>query len=208
MATKDLQGGMDKRGAGTKRLSDSQFLDLHSDKREAHYIDRVRAHSSRYKEFHRPSVELLLNLVYTYDVVRSRIAKRIEACGLSPATFNTLMILSHYGENGCPMYEIGELLLVSRPNVTGLIDSLACRGLVERIEKEGDRRFRLVRLTQAGKRLLDELLPSHYEDIRAMLAGMSDKEKLTLSKLLTKLRHEVLRSSERTPEGKDLSKTS
>lgn len=185
----------------------TQTVQNGSDQREAHYAFRIRSHSSKYKEFHRPSVELLLNLIYTYDVIRSRVAKRIEAYGLSPAAFNVLMIISHYGESGCPMCEIGDLLLVSRPNVTGLIDSLARRGLVERVEKEGDRRFRLVRLTRAGERLLDELLPSHYANVRAMFAGMSDKEKAILSKLLVKLRHEVLRSSERASE-KDCTKTS
>lgn len=165
------------------------------DKREAHYMCRIRSHSIKYKEFDRPSVELLWNLIYTYDLIRSQFAKRFEAHGLSPAAFNVLMILNHYGRDGCPMCEIGDLLLVSRPNVTGLIDSLARRGLVERVEKEGDRRVKLVRLTRAGEELLDAFLPSHYANIRAMLASISDKEKATLSKLLTKLRHEVLRLS-------------
>src|SRR5437764_4287034 len=92
------------------------------DKREQHYLGRVREHSGKYAEFDRTSVELLLNLVYTYDVIHSHLARKIESHGLSSGTFNVLTILSRYGAEGCQMSELGELLLVSRANITGLVD--------------------------------------------------------------------------------------
>ncbi|HYY42221.1 MAG TPA: hypothetical protein VE775_05770, partial [Pyrinomonadaceae bacterium] len=98
-----------------------------ADKRERHYLNRMRHHSERYVEFHWPSVELLINLVYTCDIVQTQLARKLEAHKLSLGAFNTLMILSRYAETGCPMHELGELLLVSRANITGLIDCLAER---------------------------------------------------------------------------------
>src|SRR5918911_4114396 len=118
-----------------------------ADKRERHYLERMRHHGEKYSEFHRPSVELLVNLIYTYDVIYARLAREIERDGLSVAAFNVLTILSRCGREGCPMHELGELLLVSRANITGLVDYLARRKLVERTEDESDRRVRLVRLT-------------------------------------------------------------
>lgn len=76
-----------------------------------------------------------------------------------------------------------------------MVDLLVRRGLVERVEDAADRRVRLVRLTRAGERFLDELLPAYYASVRELFAGMSDKEKRLLSELLTKLRHVVLRSA-------------
>ncbi len=44
------------------------------DRREHHYLDRMRHHSSKYEDFHWPSVELVLNLIYTCDVLHTRLA--------------------------------------------------------------------------------------------------------------------------------------
>src|SRR3982750_3970443 len=106
------------------RTSNSGARAAAADKREEHYLSRMGRHGERYAEFPRPSVELLVNLVYTCEVVESHLARRVEAHKLSLGAFNALMILSRFGAEGCPMHELGELLLVSRANVTGLVDSL------------------------------------------------------------------------------------
>lgn len=178
----------------------AQKVQTKADKREYHYLKRMRHHRGKYSEFHWPSVELLVNLAYTYDVIHSHLARRIESHGLSLGAFNVLMILSRSEDEGCPMHELGELLLVSRANVTGLVDCLARRGLVERTQHERDRRVRLVRLTKAGENLLESILPGHYARVREMLKSVSNKDKQLLSKLLMKLRHSTQRSLNGQPE--------
>jgi DNA-binding MarR family transcriptional regulator len=163
-----------------------------TDQRETHYLSRMRQHGERYEEFHRPSVELLINLIYTCDVIQTHLARRVEAHKLSLGAFNALMILSRCEETGCPMHELGELLLVSRANITGLADCLERRGLVERITSPADRRVRLIRLTRAGRKLLEKILPGHYTRVREMLRGLGNKDKAALSALLTRLRHNVV----------------
>ena len=91
-----------------------------ADKREEHYLVRMSRHGERYAEFHRPSVELLINLIYTCELIESHVARRLDAHKLSLGAFNALLILSRFGAEGCPMHELGELLLVSRANVTGV----------------------------------------------------------------------------------------
>jgi DNA-binding MarR family transcriptional regulator len=161
------------------------------DKREHHYLDRMTHHSRNYREFHWPSVELLVNLFYTYDVIYMRAIREAERVGLSMAAFNVMLIVSRCGEEGCPMHELGELLLVSRANVTGLVACLERRGLVERAVHAEDRRVRLIRLTKAGGALLKGMLPRHYGEVSRALSVISDKEKSELSRLLTKLRRGV-----------------
>jgi MarR family 2-MHQ and catechol resistance regulon transcriptional repressor len=172
----------------------AQHMNRETDKREHHYLKRMHHHSGKYSEFHWPSVELLVNLAYTYDVIYAHLARKIEAHGLSLGAFNVLMVLSRSEDEGYPMHELGELLLVSRANVTGLVDCLAQRGLVERSQHERDRRVRLVRLTRGGEKLLESILPTHYARVREMLKGVSNKDKAILSELLMKLRHNTQRS--------------
>ncbi len=167
----------------------NQNRQTNTDRREHLYLERMSHHRRSYPEFHWPSVEVLLNLIYTGDVIQTYISRHMDKYGLSATAFNVLMILSRCEDKGCPMHELSELLLVTRANITGLVDSLEKKGLVERNNVAGDRRMRLARITKAGEELLEKILPQHYVNIRAMLSGLTNPEKDMLSKLLTKLRH-------------------
>ncbi|HKV38153.1 MAG TPA: MarR family transcriptional regulator [Blastocatellia bacterium] len=167
---------------------------VEADKRERYYKDRVGYNSTRYPEHHRPSVELILNFLYTYDVFETEFARWLATKGLSMSGFNVLMILDGADSKGRQLHELGELLLVSRANVTGLIDCLEQRGLVERALDKTDRRVRIARITKLGESLLESMLAEHYKGIRRLCAGMTGPEKVTLNALLTKLRYSIRRS--------------
>src|SRR5207248_6887889 len=57
-----------------------------------------------------------------------------------------------------PMRRLAETLSCDASNVTGLIDRLESRGLVEREASPRDRRVKVLRLTPAGSRLRTQLL--------------------------------------------------
>ena len=133
--------------------------------RSEYYWDKFRKKGNIYREFHRPSVELLLNIIYTYDVVSTHFSKRIAAHGLSSSTFNVLTILTREENSDVKQQELSRLLLVSRANVTGLVESLVKMGLVERMLHEDDRRARIIRVTDKGRSLVEKILPGHYKEI-------------------------------------------
>ena len=56
-----------------------------------------------------------------------------------------------------PMGELAHHLHCDNSNITGIVDRLTERGLVERRAADGDRRVKLVALTEAGRELRDEL---------------------------------------------------
>jgi MarR family transcriptional regulator, 2-MHQ and catechol-resistance regulon repressor len=158
------------------------------DKRADYYDNRLRQHGEQFGESHRSSLELLLNLLYTSDVAQTRLARQLAGYGLSPSGFNVLSILKNSKEAGCPLHELGELLLVSKANVTGVVDSLEQKGLVERVAYKGDRRIRLARITETGYALVESILPYHYAEIRDMSSTLTDSEKTLATKLLASLR--------------------
>ena len=145
-------------------------------------------HARRYAQFHKPSIEVHLNLIFTYGVIASHFARRLSEHSLSLSAGKVLMILSESDNAGRPLHEIGELLLVGRANITSLADSLERRGLLERAARPGDRRVRLARLTKAGGALLESILPEHYAEIRKIYTRMTRQERTALNRLLTKLR--------------------
>ena len=56
-----------------------------------------------------------------------------------------------------PMGELAQLMHCDNSNITGIVDRLTERGLVERLPAEGDRRVKLVALTEAGREMAEEL---------------------------------------------------
>src|SRR5437588_10368030 len=57
-----------------------------------------------------------------------------------------------------PMRRLADTLACDASNVTGLIDRLEARGLVQRRPSAGDRRVKVLHLTPAGSRLRAQLL--------------------------------------------------
>lgn len=66
---------------------------------------------------------------------------------------------------------LSRLLNVTPPNITGIIDRLEEKGLIERFKKEGDRRTTLIRLTDKGREL-GEALPDPIEE--KLINGLED----------------------------------
>lgn len=55
------------------------------------------------------------------------------------------------------MSRLADQLDVSLPNVTGIVERMVERGLVERVRPQDDRRTVEVRITDAGREVLDEI---------------------------------------------------
>jgi MarR family 2-MHQ and catechol resistance regulon transcriptional repressor len=169
---------------------------VHEDRREAFYHECVRRAGPRYAGFDRPSVELVLNFLYTYDQLHQIVSRYMTEYGLSKSSLNILMLLRHGSDEGMQLHDLGELLLVSRANITGLIDHLEDKGYVKRLVDPQDRRARHARITQKGEALLDEFMPVHYRNLKGLLRGLSEDERETLVGLLKKVRTSMSAHSE------------
>ncbi len=165
--------------------TDAKALD--SDPRTAYYAG-VGQRCLRYPDADPTSVELVLHLVYTHDVVETLLNRTLNRAGLSLSAFNLLAILHFSTPHEMALHHLSELLLVSRANITGLMDCLEKTGLVERRVDPRDRRVRVACLTQRGEDLMESTLPDHYHTIRSACGGLSSEDRVTLRRLLEKLR--------------------
>ena len=163
-----------------------------SDLKSRQYWDRIRKCGQRYKNFDWPAVYLFLNFIHTYGVVSRHLSKtRSAKTGLSPASFNILMILSRSVEGGCKQRDISRLMFVSRANITGLIDQLVRRGLVERTADQNDRRVWIAKITKKGEALLESYLPGYYKELKDLLAVFSKADKAMFNRFLEKLQNTI-----------------
>lgn len=161
------------------------------DRREAFYQERVREAGPRYAGFDYLSTRAAFDLLYTYDVFHQMSARYMAHFGLSKSSLNILLLLRHGPQEGMQLHDLGELLLVSRANITGLMGSLQEKGWVDRVVDTADRRVRYARITAKAEVLLDEFMPVHYRHVKSLLQDLTVEEKKTLSALLRKARRSM-----------------
>jgi len=127
-----------------------------------------------------PGLEELVGLLFrlTGDL-RQRFADRSAHFDLS---FAQAMALRELDEP-VPMRELASRLCCDASNVTGIVDRLEARGLVERRMAPDDRRVKRLVLTEAGHRLREE----HWDGLTVdlpLLDQLSAAERRTLADLL------------------------
>jgi MarR family 2-MHQ and catechol resistance regulon transcriptional repressor len=166
------------------------------DRREAYYHQRLEESGPLFDGFDRLSAETAISLIYTSELLSQGVTRRMSEYGLSKATFNVLMILRFGPPEGMQLHDLGELLLVSKANITGLMDHLEEKDLVKRVVDSTDRRARYAHITKKAAALLDEYLPVHYGCIKGLLEGLTEEEKQTLLRLLKKTRRSVTRDGD------------
>ncbi|MFJ4961065.1 MarR family winged helix-turn-helix transcriptional regulator [Streptomyces sp. NPDC088729] len=85
-----------------------------------------------------------------------------------------------------PMRRIARKLKCEPSNITGIVDRLEARGLVERRPDPADRRVKLAVATELGVRTARELRDA-LDFAREPLAGLSDDERRALRDLLRRM---------------------
>ena len=100
-------------------------------------------------------------------------------------------VLATLRRSGKP-YEltIGAMLdsmMLASGTISHRIDRLEQRGLVERRPDPSDKRVVLVRLTTAGKRVVDAAIVDHAANETALLSGLAPRERAQLESLLRRL---------------------
>jgi len=112
---------------------------------------------------------------------------RFGITGAQGGLLHVLRQAEKEGMRGLRLRDIGNQLLVRPPSVTGLIDCLERLGLVARSASQKDLRAKLVRLTPAGRKLVERIGAERGARIRALLAGLTSKEQKQLHQLLQRL---------------------
>src|SRR5579872_3836501 len=117
------------------------------------------------------------------------LVERIEpALAANDLTFTQYVVLIQLRDGG-PLIasDLGAMLCHDSGALTRVLDQLEARELIQRERSRKDRRSVQLRLTDAGRRLIDAVLPGVVERLNAALAGFSRADFTVLIRLLTKL---------------------
>ncbi len=135
--------------------------------------------------------QAFLHLIRAGDDVLRVMNAHFTEHGITQGRFLVMMLLLERQGAGCPRpntpAEIADCAQVSRATITGLLDTLERDGFVIREPDAADRRMVTVKLTAAGARFMNELLPEHFRLINVLMAVLSENERKTLVRLLAKI---------------------
>lgn len=120
---------------------------------------------------------------------------------LTPPQFYTLLHL-HQSDEPCKMSDLAEATHQSAASLTGVVDRLRAKQLIERIRDEEDRRQVMVVVTPQGRELISEIKQARREQMQAALAHMSEAEVTALITLLDRVQAGMVRVTERAESGR------
>ncbi|MFE9603368.1 MarR family winged helix-turn-helix transcriptional regulator [Streptomyces hokutonensis] len=120
------------------------------------------------------------------DVVARFYEDYEDAAGDHSLTGAQARLLSLLSLEPLPMRKLAQKLKCEPSNVTGIVDRLETRGLVERRPDPADRRVKLAAATDEGRQVARSLRES-LRFAREPLAGLSDDERLALRGLLRRM---------------------
>jgi len=133
-------------------------------------------------------MKVLRPLVETYCALMDKGAVHIRSLGLTGSQFDVIATLGDTGGMTCK--ELSEQTLVTKGTLTGVLDRLAKKGLIERVPSREDRRSTTIRLTPKGNARFWEVFPAHIEYMKPYFErALTAAEVTRLRKLLLQLKN-------------------
>lgn len=129
--------------------------------------------------------EALLNIVRTSATMTDDMEELLKARGITNTQYNVLRILRGAEPEGLCRNELRDRMLTRMPDVTRLLDRMEEAGLVARSRDNEDRRLVSTRITEAGRKLVDELDAPVQAYHKTRMAHVSEEQLQTLIELLT-----------------------
>jgi MarR family 2-MHQ and catechol resistance regulon transcriptional repressor len=120
------------------------------------------------------SLSLIKELVSTYQAFESFSTKHVKELGLTATQFDVIATLGNQPPMTCK--ELGEKTLILKGTMTGVLERLETRGLIEKIPNADDGRSYKIGLTESGDSLFKKVFPKHLRYLEQAFEKLSHKD--------------------------------
>jgi DNA-binding MarR family transcriptional regulator len=110
---------------------------------------------------------------------------RTSGSDLTPSQARVIFTIG--GTDGMTCKEIGDITLITKGTLTGVVDRLEEKGLVERWSVEGDGRKTIVALTRNGERVYQSEFPKHIGFLKEKFDKLGVRDRKQATALLAKI---------------------
>lgn len=117
---------------------------------------------------------LIKELASTYQAFESYSTNHVKEMGLTMTQFDILATLGNQPPMTCK--ELGQKTLILKGTMTGVLERMEAKGLIERIPNEEDGRSYRIGLTKSGDKLFKKAFPEHLQYLGKVFSKLSGKE--------------------------------
>ncbi|MFZ6862359.1 MarR family winged helix-turn-helix transcriptional regulator [Undibacterium sp. Ji67W] len=115
--------------------------------------------------------------------------RNVRQFGYTPAQFDIIATLGNTAGMTCK--ELGEKTLITKGTLTGVLDRMEQKGLIQRERGGEDRRQLFVKLTPQGEATFGEIFPQVVHAGEQRFYSYTDADYSTLEQALSKLKHHL-----------------
>lgn len=129
---------------------------------------------------------LMRELVRAYQAFAAYDAAGFREAGLTVPQADVIFTLGN--TDGLTLGEIGDSTLITKGTLTGVINRLEAKNLVQRVACDDDRRCTRVRLTRKGRTVFEHEFPRQVGYLKSRFDRLSPAEKRSALRALKRLR--------------------
>lgn len=133
-------------------------------------------------------IPLIQELAGAYQAFSLYDAEGLRKSGSDLTPSQARVIFTLGDSEGMTCKDIGDITLITKGTLTGVVDRLEEKGLVERWSVEGDGRKTIVALTRRGKRVYQKEFPRHIGFLKEKFDKLSAGDRSQAVQLLEKIK--------------------
>ena len=139
----------------------------------------------------RSASDCSINVARTGSLLLGELARRRRPyADISVAAFQVLAIIEGEGKP-LPPSVVAERMVTTTGTMTSLLDTLVRRGLVQRLPHPDDRRMLLIDITDAGREMVDLVLPVTHRITKDVFQDLTEEERQSLLELLARVQARI-----------------
>lgn len=146
-------------------------------------MNKMTAESAAEQSF----IPLIQALAGAYQAFSLYDAEGLRKSGSSLTPSQAKVVFTIGDTEGMTCKAIGDITLITKGTLTGVVDRLEEKGLVERWSVEGDGRKTIVALTRRGERVYEEEFPRHIGFLKEKFDKLNARDRKHAIGLLEKI---------------------
>lgn len=139
--------------------------------------------------------DTILKLVRVSEALVKAADRFFSKFGVTVAQYDVLVILK-YSDKRVTQSDLGGHRVVSRSNITGIIDRLEKLGLVKREGSPEDRRVKYINITRKGQDLIKRAEDRYFDNLKQVVWFLDEKDKKDLIEILGGLERGLRRTED------------
>jgi MarR family transcriptional regulator, 2-MHQ and catechol-resistance regulon repressor len=129
---------------------------------------------------------VLRELALTFQSFERYSAPDIKGLGLTASQFDVIATLGNQPPMTCK--ELGEKTLITKGTLTGVLERLEQKNILERKSNPEDARSQMIGLTAYGQSVFSQVFPKHLAHLEKAFGQLSEEELSTIFNALKTLK--------------------